>query len=326
VHDSDRVSYGEVFFALGIAALAAMHPARPAFVYAALVLALADGLAAPVGRRFGRRRLHRAKTLAGSTTFLVVATGVGLTDLMLSGAAPGEAATTAVLVAAVLTLVELVLGLGLDNLVLPPLAAVLVAVHIEPASLLEAALVIAPVLVAGVAHSIVIHGDLVSTLARPLDGGRTLRGRRLFGANKTWRGPIVMAATTAVGALALAEVSPRFLGAQVGDDGRGRALLFGLALALGYSLAELPNSLVKRQLGVAPGGRSRTHASAQYLFDQLDSVLGVVVVLALFDREPAVLVATLVLGFAVHMVFDLLLYRLHVKADPGSPRPAEATA
>ena len=50
--------------------------------------------------------------------------------------------------------------------------------------------VLLPVLGAPLAHAPVLRGDLMSGLARPIDLGLTVRGRRLFGDNKTWRGEI----------------------------------------------------------------------------------------------------------------------------------------
>ena len=49
-----------------------------------------------------------------------------------------------------------------------------------------------PVLGAPLAHAPVLRFNLLPKLAQPIDGGRTVRGRRVFGANKTWRGAAVM--------------------------------------------------------------------------------------------------------------------------------------
>ena len=70
----------------------------------------------------------------------------------------------------------------------------------------------------------------------------------------------------------------------------------GLALGLGYSLFELPNSFVKRRLGIPPGGRSRRRAIAQYVVDQGDSAISGTLALALF---LGLRVETLLLVFAV---------------------------
>src|SRR5436190_2605065 len=57
VHDVERSTYGEILYPLGIALLALSFPDWHRYLYGVLVIALADGLAAPVGLRFGRRKL-----------------------------------------------------------------------------------------------------------------------------------------------------------------------------------------------------------------------------------------------------------------------------
>jgi dolichol kinase len=115
VHDVDRVTYGELAFPVGVGLLAVLHPARPMFAYALLVLALADTAAAMAGMRFGRRQLpFGGKSLVGSATFFAVAFALGL---------PFTSATGAALVALVAAAAEAYLRRGLDNLVLPLLVA-----------------------------------------------------------------------------------------------------------------------------------------------------------------------------------------------------------
>jgi phytol kinase len=128
VHDVDRRSYGEVLFPLGIAAVALLYPERSLFLYGLLVLGLADGLAAPVGLRFGRRRLPGGKTECGSAAFFCVAALAGGVVLTSAGHAPTTAAAVAGGAAACLTVVESLLPGGFDNLILPTLSAALVAV------------------------------------------------------------------------------------------------------------------------------------------------------------------------------------------------------
>jgi phytol kinase len=128
VHDVGRRSYGEILFPLGLTALALLYPERHLFLYGLLVLGLADGLAAPVGLRFGRRRLPGGKTEWGSATFFALAALAGATVLALAGHDPATAAGVAVAAAACLTVVESLLPGGFDNLVLPTLSAALVAV------------------------------------------------------------------------------------------------------------------------------------------------------------------------------------------------------
>jgi phytol kinase len=116
-----RASLGEVWFPLGVAALAALVPHARPYVFGALVLGLADSAAALVGTRFGGRRLPLSadKSLVGSTAFCAVALAVGV-------AVSGALSVRIVATAAVLTGVEAVCSRGTDNVALP-LAAALMA-------------------------------------------------------------------------------------------------------------------------------------------------------------------------------------------------------
>lgn len=50
---------------------------KPAVIAAVLILAFADPAAAWFGKRFGRRKLHRSKSVAGTCAFLAVALAIG---------------------------------------------------------------------------------------------------------------------------------------------------------------------------------------------------------------------------------------------------------
>jgi hypothetical protein len=180
-----------------------------------------------------------------------------------------------------------------------------------------AARVVLPVLLAGVVHSVVIGRDLLPWLRKPLDFGARLHGEPLLGSNKTFRGPLVMSAASAVCASALAlvwgpEQYPRgltFLSRP------GPAFRFGLVVGVGYSLAELPNSFVKRRLRIPAGERPQgVGKSITYLVDQMDSVAGIVLLLrAVYSPPRPVLAAIFVLGTLAHIGVDLLLYAFGVK-------------
>jgi dolichol kinase len=128
VHDVDRLTRGEVFFPLGIAALAIVAQDRTQFVYAVLVLGFADGLAGAIGKRYGRRPLTLAgtrKSVEGSATFFIVATLIGSVALYVGGRSLQDALAVSLLAAVALTGVELALRGGLDNLCVPVVAALL---------------------------------------------------------------------------------------------------------------------------------------------------------------------------------------------------------
>lgn|SRR5436190_13383036 len=182
---------------------------------------------------------------------------------------------------------------------------------------MDALLVFVPVLGGPLLHGPVLALDLFPSLKRPLDGGRTFRGRRIFGGNKTWRGAIFMTAGIVIAA-ALLSLWPAYwhaLPGSIQDAGGG---VFGLLLGLGTVLGELPNSFLKRRLDVAPGEQRRSAGGfALSVFDQGDFVLGVwVCLLPIWVMSvPEALLAFVVVA-AVHMVINLVGYRIGARSAP----------
>ncbi len=191
--------------------------------------------------------------------------------------------------------------------------------------LLEVTYLISPLLAAGIVHAPVIKLNLLSRLARPLDFGRTFRGRPVFGANKTWRGPLVMSAVAVLVVFAQSELySLRpFRTISVLDYSQTSWLALGLALGLSYSFSELPNSFVKRRLGIPPGGVSRGRSLVQYVVDQADSAVGGTLALALFlGGRVGTLLLVFVVGFVLHVLMDQLFFLIAVKRQPAlAPGP-----
>src|SRR3954468_1388591 len=106
-----------------------------------------------------------------------------------------------------------------------------------------------PVLGAPLAHAPVLRFDLLRSLKRPIDGGRTAGGRRILGDNKTLRGAVVMMAGVGAAALPLprSDASRRRLPHEVRD---ASPALTGALLGIATVAGELPNSFAKRRLGV----------------------------------------------------------------------------
>jgi CDP-archaeol synthase len=141
----------------------------------------------------------------------------------------------------------------------------------------EGALLFSPLFLGLLAHGLCMRFGWLGGLARPIDRGRTWRGRRLFGENKTYRGIVAVAAGTALG-FALLAGNGR-VGPMLGS--RPAALLLGLAVGAAAMLAELPNSLLKRQLDVAPGSQAAGLRGALFhVLDQVDVLAGGWLVLA----------------------------------------------
>lgn len=128
VHAVERSTLGEMWFPLGVAAVALAVPDRGPYAFGVLVMGLSDAAASVVGQRYGHRAfriLGAWKTYAGSATFLLTTLALTLAALAATGSLSSASVPVALGVAAALTLVEAALGGGTDNLVLPLVAATL---------------------------------------------------------------------------------------------------------------------------------------------------------------------------------------------------------
>jgi hypothetical protein len=164
-----------------------------------------------------------------------------------------------------------------------------------------------PLLFAAIGQGFVLKFDGFRFLKRPLDFGLCFRGKRLFGDNKTWRGlagnvVFCVAGTFFQALLQKKGVVPEWLSLL---DYRQNGPIVGLLLGFGMTIGELPNSFLKRQLQIPPGGKKAGPTSLLYfLFDQVDLALGIWVFLYFLLRPSLFfflwsLVVTLVLHAAV---------------------------
>ncbi len=173
-----------------------------------------------------------------------------------------------------------------------------------------------PVILAGLAHVLVLKSDALRRLAIPLDRGKQWRGRPLLGSNKTWRGVLLMTAGTAVLTHLQSIVGPprHHRRLSIRPDYQTRPWIAGSILGLSYCLAELPNSFVKRRLGVAPGAQSVRAGLVQYVVDQIDSVIGCLVALRfLYRPRPGEVALAFVLGSTIHIGVDQFAHAIGVK-------------
>lgn len=124
VHGVTRPTYGAVAFPLGIALVAVTARTFAEYAFGVLVLGLADPVAGFVGQRWGRPIAHwpTHKSLIGSGAFLAV-TVLLAAAFALAGSQTPVRALALVACGLVITLVESVIGRGLDNLAVPTAAA-----------------------------------------------------------------------------------------------------------------------------------------------------------------------------------------------------------
>jgi CDP-diglyceride synthetase len=170
-------------------------------------------------------------------------------------------------------------------------------------ALTQALILSLPLVVSGGLHMAVVKLDLLSGLKVPI-------ARRWFGANKTWRGVVVMSVATVFGVWLTASVWPDQFQAW-------SATTLGVLLGLGYVAAELPNSFIKRRLGIEPGKRPAQHRLWFTLADQADSAIGCALVYAWTLRlSAATLLILVALGPAIHLVVNYTLYLMHLRREP----------
>jgi hypothetical protein len=169
-----------------------------------------------------------------------------------------------------------------------------------------------------VLHGLCMRFGWLAFLARPIDGGRTFRKRPLFGHSKTFRGPLAVAAGAAVVWVVQRTLLHRFdtfaaleLVDYAGLPGWG----FGAAVGALAELSELPNSFVKRQLGIEPGATARGPLAVLfYLWDQLDVLLGFWLAFGqVVPLTPTRLVASVAIVGGIHPLLTVAGYLLRMR-------------
>jgi len=129
-----------------------------------------------------------------------------------------------------------------------------------------------PLLFSAALAGVVMRFDLLRWLARPIDRGARFGARRVFGDGKTWRGVVVAVAGCVVAIFA----QKLAIGARAGalavvDYSSVEPFGFGAAMGAGAMFGELPNSFVKRRLGIARGETARGPLAVLfYAWDQVD--------------------------------------------------------
>lgn len=150
---------------------------------------------------------------------------------------------------------------------------------------------------------------------RPIDAGRTLRGSRVLGDGKTWRGTAFGVFAGVALALALDVLSPD-VGQALGVSLPTFPLGPTLGLPIGAMLGDLLASFLKRRTG-------RERGAAAPGLDQLDFVVGALVLTGVvapgwFGETftlPVLLVVVVVTPI-LHVVTNGIAYVLGLKSEP----------
>ena len=144
---------------------------------------------------------------------------------------------------------------------------------------------------------------LLNEWKTPIDLGRTYKGTRIFGKNKTFRGllcGVILASLTAFLIYHLFSVPYSQTVFVAG----------GAAMGFGALLGDAVESFFKRRAGVAPG-------NAWFPFDQLDYIIGgLIISYPILTPSLATIVRVIVLYFGLHLLVSYIGYLLGFKEKP----------
>jgi CDP-2,3-bis-(O-geranylgeranyl)-sn-glycerol synthase len=161
-----------------------------------------------------------------------------------------------------------------------------------------------------------IHWRPLDQLNVPVDAGKTLRGKRLFGANKTWRG-LLAGIVVATAVLTLQQLLARQISwfAHLSDPAQIDfialpTLLVGPLFGIGALLGDMIESFFKRQLGIGPGQR-------WFPFDQIDYVIGAALaVLPFIQLSSGQYILLLAIWLVLHVVSVYIGWLLKIRDQP----------
>lgn len=167
----------------------------------------------------------------------------------------------------------------------------------------QALILSAPLIFSGAVHMAVVKLDLFSMLRVPIH-------KQSFGANKTWRGVLVMPLAAAFGVRVTSGLWPeQFAG--------WNSLYLGCLLGLAYAIAELPNSFIKRRLGIEPGKRPPRYTAWFTFADQADSAIACALVYGLaLQLRPSMVLMLAAIGPAIHLIVNYSLYLMGLRKEP----------
>jgi CDP-diacylglycerol--serine O-phosphatidyltransferase len=161
-----------------------------------------------------------------------------------------------------------------------------------------------PLILSNVLHMVLVKKNLWSALAKPINA-------RAYGKNKTWRGVVFV---SLVNAMIFCIIHWPSLNAFRGWEVVAINFFIGWMYGLAYVLFELPNSWLKRRLGIPAGGSPERFKGLFMLLDKTDSALGVSLVFCVLHPfswgDTALFFIT---ASGLHILFSWILYLRKIK-------------
>ena len=182
-----------------------------------------------------------------------------------------------------------------------------------------------PVILAGISNMVVVKRNWFKKRAKPMDGGKELKdGKRIFGNNKTWLGFLTMIGCSIVTHVVWGLICRLFTDMQnmnqlysCYENTLLYNIIVGAIMGAAYMIFELPNSFIKRRLDI-PDGKTERGLKGKLFFviDQLDSMFGVILVLAVASKISFLqYINYVLLGGLTHICVNLILYKLRIRRN-----------
>lgn len=168
---------------------------------------------------------------------------------------------------------------------------------------LAAALFFAPAGLANLTPVLVNKIPYLNQWKTPVDFGKSCRGKRITGDNKTWRGIISGTLVAGVSAIGISKVSPETII-------NNHIFITGLLLGFGALVGDAFESFIKRQYGIKPG-------TSWFPWDQTDYIAGGLLFVLPVAALPGWAIITIIgVYFPLHLLVAYLAYRLGLKSSP----------
>ena len=175
-----------------------------------------------------------------------------------------------------------------------------------------------PLLAGAILNGICAKYNWLPWLYKPMDFGLSFMGKPLFGANKTFRGLLAVSIGCCMFYLLQSELLhqiPAFQRMELMDYQTKQPWLVGFLLGVGSILGELPNSFLKRRLGIKPGeATSRNIRVLFFVLDQIDLLLGFWIVLSFYMPVTFLRVLySIIIVFFIHILITSIGYKLGMR-------------
>lgn len=164
-----------------------------------------------------------------------------------------------------------------------------------------------PLVITNIAHMILVKRNAWSNLAIPIH-------KTALGANKTWRGIVFVSTVNAVLFLLINYLGGVLISFFHQEQNLVQLLFLGWIYGMAYVLFELPNSFIKRRMGVEPGAAALRLKWFFTLLDKTDSAFGVSLVFyVLHDFSLKDAFVFFLIASGLHFLFSWILYLRKIK-------------